>query len=218
MKTMVQVKKRISIKGEVVGEPSLWTANSGTACCKFQVRCQDGIFECIAFHEKASIDGLVAGCIVAVRGSYKDTDAFESKSITVDSAIVEGGKATLKDSIIAEYGSLEAYKAEMIKAQKYKRSIGMIQAKYTVQSKDGSYLVRIGWFHKDRVSKHAQTGENWLAIDLCMNVLGAREVTDRLRAHEVKISPTASNSHRYRDVLDGMLLEVNDILSQEAPF
>lgn len=215
----MSTKKKIAFKGEVINEPSVWTSSSGTACCKFSVRGKDGIYECIAFHERANIEGLAKGKQVSVRGSYKDQDAFEGKSVTMDACVVEGAEATAKDKIIAEYGSIENYQEELRKAFKYKISQGMVLAKHTSQDKDGGYSVRRAWFHKDRCSRHPLNGEVWLNIDLCMNILGAAEVTRKLKAEGVELlSIGVNNALKYRECLDEMLLEVADTLAQEAPF
>jgi hypothetical protein len=210
--------KKISFKGEVVGEPSIWVSQSGTPCCKFSVRCKDGIYECIAFHEKAEIQGLATGCQISIRGSYKDQEAFEGKSVTVDVAIVEGGAVTSKDALIAEYGSIENYRDELMKSWAYKKKLGMLQAKYTIQTKEGSFKNMVGWFHQDRCARHPVSGERWLAIDLCMNILGAQAVNKRLRDKGIAVIISDRNASKYRECLDEMLMEVMDVMTQEAPF
>lgn len=207
-------RKKISIKGEVVGEPSVWTANSGTACCKFSIRTKEGLFEALAFHEKANIEGLATGCTVSVRGSYRDTEAFESKTITVDTVVVEGGKVSARDAIIRDYGSMDKYVAAMQADAERKTSQGLIRAKTRVTLADGTPVVRKFWFQNDRVCRHPLTKEWWLKIDLCMDVLGAEFVTEQIK--EAKIS--LANTDMYRDVLEGMLIQAEDKLSQEAPF
>lgn len=211
-------KKKISFKGEVVGEPSIWVSQSGTPCCKFSVRCKDGIYECIAFHEKAEIQGLATGCQIAIRGSYKDQDAFDGKSVTIDTAIVEGKAVIGRDAIIAKYGSIENYRDELKKSWDYKRSLGMLQAKYTIQTKEGAFKNMVGWFHQDRCARHPISGERWLAIDLCMNILGASVVNKRLREKGIAVIISDRNAAKYRECLDQMLMEVGDVMTQEAPF
>lgn len=207
----MNAKKRISIKGEVINEPSVWTSNNGTACVKFSVRNKDGLFECIGFHERANIEGLAMGCVIAIRGSYRDTEAFESKTITIDAAVVEGGKVTATDAIVAEYGSVKQYEEFVRKMAEYKVSQGLIRAKYRMYDRSGELVVRQAWFAKERCSRHPITREPWLNIDLCMDVLGAKEVSDRL-------NKTSKSVKELREAMDEMLMEVGDVLSQEAPF
>lgn len=209
----MNARKKISIKGEVVGEPSVWTANSGTACCKFAVRTKEGLFEAIAFHEKANIEGLATGCTVSVRGSYRDTEAFESKTITVDTVVVEGGKVSARDAIIRDYGSMDKYIAAMQADAERKTAQGLIRAKSKVTLASGEIVIRKFWFHSDRVCRHPVNGDWWLKIDLCMDVLGADFVT-----REIAAGISLSNPVTYRDVLEGLLIQAEDKLSQEAPF
>lgn len=213
----MSTRKKISIKGVVAGDPSIWTANSGTACIKFQVRCKDGLYECIGFHERSNIPGIGDGKAIAVRGSYRDQDAFESKTITIDGASVDE-TTIFVDAIVREYGSLDKYKKAMEDLTARKESEGFVLARYTRQSHDGSWAVKKSWFNKECCSRHPKTGEMWLSVELCMNILGANEVTKRLKSDGVAMSVGANNAKRYRDCLDEMLLEVGDKLAEEAPF
>lgn len=207
--------KKVAIKGEIVSEPSIWTSGAGTACCKFSVRTTDAIYECIAFHERANIEGMAKGKVITIRGSYRDQEAFESKSITVDTAIVEGGKTSLMDMIIKEHGSLANYKKYLADVDAQRRAKGQIMAKY-VATKDGESVIARAWFDKKLCVFHPKSGDWWLAIDFCMNVLGASEVTKRLKNAGISFNPNAVNG--YKQILGELIEESLDLVSEEAPF
>jgi len=208
--------KRVSIKGEIVGEITQKISNGGVPYCKFGIRCKEGLFEAIGFNEKANITDLRAGAIVSVRGSYRDTEALESKTITIDAIVVDGEKRSV---MVEEFGTIEKYQIYLKETSDKRLREGMVRAFYMKENKDGVWGKRGSWFAEDRCTKHPLSGELWLSIELCMNVLGPENVTARLKNGGVSIAPgDHQNNRRYEKVLAQMLSEVNDILREEAPF